>query len=320
MRFGAQSLPTHSGRIIPRQHALAIMGWTTAAMLDRYTSWMEQENARSGGTRCPSQEAPKKDFAQMTLAVAYSLLFDPTAKVDERSIFMATDSRITIEQAGQPTRAVDDGAKVILLDPVPAVLAFAGRVDLGERSLAHAAKLIRSEPSLTFEEIKELTLTAFKKFYRPGEDLWGLLGVVSTDGRQAQRWKLGRHDGKELTALQVDGNPAMIGDPRAQAAYETSQENAKISSIYPGGPPPMALGIGQRHCTIFDGAIEEMNRQGISTIGGPVQALLVKKDGWFAFSGAKYNKEKADWEQIRPRPGDVRFRYRESELRDLRRY
>ena len=26
------------------QHALAIMGWTTTAMLDRYTSWMEQES------------------------------------------------------------------------------------------------------------------------------------------------------------------------------------------------------------------------------------------------------------------------------------
>ncbi len=29
---------------IPRQHALAIMGWTTTAMLDHYTSWMENEN------------------------------------------------------------------------------------------------------------------------------------------------------------------------------------------------------------------------------------------------------------------------------------
>ena len=29
---------------IPRQHALAIMGWTTTAMLDRYTSWMENES------------------------------------------------------------------------------------------------------------------------------------------------------------------------------------------------------------------------------------------------------------------------------------
>ena len=31
---------------IPRQHALAIMGWTTTAMLDRYASWMEQESER----------------------------------------------------------------------------------------------------------------------------------------------------------------------------------------------------------------------------------------------------------------------------------
>ncbi len=29
---------------IPRQHALAIMGWTTTAMLDPYTSWMENES------------------------------------------------------------------------------------------------------------------------------------------------------------------------------------------------------------------------------------------------------------------------------------
>ena len=28
----------------PRQHALAIMGWTTTAMLDRYTAWMENES------------------------------------------------------------------------------------------------------------------------------------------------------------------------------------------------------------------------------------------------------------------------------------
>ena len=28
----------------PRQHALAIMGWTTAAMPHRYTSWMENES------------------------------------------------------------------------------------------------------------------------------------------------------------------------------------------------------------------------------------------------------------------------------------
>ena len=36
---GADSPRAH----MPKQHALAIMGWTTA-MLDRYTSWMENES------------------------------------------------------------------------------------------------------------------------------------------------------------------------------------------------------------------------------------------------------------------------------------
>lgn len=28
---------------VPRQYALAVMGWTTTAMLDRYTRWMQEE-------------------------------------------------------------------------------------------------------------------------------------------------------------------------------------------------------------------------------------------------------------------------------------
>ena len=252
----------------------------------------------------------------MTLAIAFRLLFDVTAEVHERSIFMATDSRITYDPGGT---VVDDGAKLILLE-FPAVLAYAGRVDLGEKSLALAVKLMRPEPRLTFEEIKELTLTAFNKFYRSGEDLWGLLGVVSTDGKHDHVWKLAPH-GSELRALDT-GNPAMIGAPGAQAAYETYVEESwtKFSTIRPGPHPPTAVGIAQQHHTIFNAAIEEMHRQGTSTIGGPVQALLVKKDGWFAFSGAKYNEQKAEWEPVRPSPGDVHFRYREPELRDLRRY
>jgi len=41
-------------------------------------------------------------------------------------------------------------------------------LELGDRSLALAAKLVRQEASPTLDRIKELTLTAFKKFYRTG--------------------------------------------------------------------------------------------------------------------------------------------------------
>jgi len=252
----------------------------------------------------------------MTLAVAHSLAFDHTSHA-ERSVFMAADSRITLESG----RLVgDDGAKVILLDPVPAVLAYAGRVDLGELSMAHAAKLVRQEPSPNLDRIKELTLTAFKNFYRPGVSLWGLLGAVSSNGSSDSIWRLGPHNGKDMTAQLV--HPiAMIGDTRAQAAYERCREThwKNLKALRLGSKNvPVAIDHAQRLCIILDYTIDEMNQTGQSTIGRPIQAFIITKDRWEALGLGKYNQEKGEWEQIHPKPGEVRFEYRELDLSDLR--
>ena len=249
----------------------------------------------------------------MTLAVAHSLAFDPTSHA-ERSVFMVADSRITLANA----RLADDGAKVILLDPVPAVLAYAGHQDLGELSLAFAAKLVRQEPSPNLDKIKELTLTAFGRFYRPGMSLWGLLGAVSSNGLSDSIWKLGPHNGKDMTAQLVQ-SPAMIGDTRAQAAYERCREThwTSLRFIRPGRTN-VAIDSAQRHCIIFDYAIDEMNQTGQSTIGRPIQAFIITKDRWEALGLGKYNQEKGEWEQVHPKPGEVRFEYKELELSDLR--
>ncbi len=251
----------------------------------------------------------------MTLAVAHSLAFDHTSHA-ERSIFIAADSRITLGNA----RVVDDGAKVILLSPIPAVLAYAGRVDLGELSMALAAKLVRQEPSPNLDRIKELTLTAFKNFYRPGAALWGLLGAVSSNGSSGSIWKLGPHDGKDMTAQLVQSLD-MIGDTRAQVAYKRCREEhwAKLRFLRPGSKNvPVAIDSAQRHCIIFDYAIDEMSQTEQSTIGRPIQALLITKDRWQDLGLGKYNEGKDEWEQAHPKPREVRFRYRELELRDLR--
>ncbi len=252
----------------------------------------------------------------MTLAVAFSLTYDLTTPTVERSVFIAADSRITYPK-GPPA---DDGAKVIVLDPVPAVLAFAGDVNLGERSLALAAKLVRQEPSPTLDRIGELTLAAFKKFYRPGASLWGLLGAVSRDGSSDLIWKLAPRDSREMTAHPVSGS-AMIGDEKAQAAYESSRQKhwTSLASINPGGAPPVAVGISYRHVIMFDMTVNEMNRRSTSTIGRPIQALLVTKDHYWSFGAGKYNEQDDEWEQVHPRDGEVRFRNREPELHHLRR-
>lgn len=253
----------------------------------------------------------------MTLAVAYSLTFDPIAENADRSVFIAADSRTTDKLTG---RTADHGAKVILLDPVPAVLAFAGEVKLGELGLALAAKLVRRESSPTLERIKELTLSAFKNFYRPGKSLWGLLGAVSGDGASDSIWSLGPHNGKEITA-QTDSHSAMIGDLEAQAAYKSTLQKhwTSVSLIQPSGAPPVAVSTSYRYGIIFDMAIDEMHRRGKSTIGRPVQALLITKHRYWSFGGGKYNQQDDAWEQVHPTSGEVRFRFREPELRDLRR-
>ena len=251
----------------------------------------------------------------MTLAVAHSLAFDPTSQA-ERSVFIATDSRIT-----ENGRLVgDDGAKVILLDPIPAVLAYAGLVDYGELSLDLAARRVRQEPSPNLDKINELTLTAFRNYYRPGMRLWGLLGAVSSDGSSDSIWKLGPHDGKRMTAQLV--HPlAMIGDNKAQEAYERCYKKhwASLRVIRPRGKVPVGIDSAQRLWLIFDYAIEEMNRTRQSTIGRPIQALLITKDRWEALGGGKYNQRKGEWEQVHPKDREVRFRRREYELRGLRR-
>lgn len=252
----------------------------------------------------------------MTLAVAFSLTYDLTTPTVERSIFIAADSRITYPK-GPPA---DDGAKVIVLDPIPAVLAFSGVVNLGEPSLALAAKLVRQEPSPTLERIRDLTLAAFQKFYRPGASLSGLLGAVSPDGTSDSIWKLAPHDSREMTVHPVSDS-AMIGSEKAQAAYESTRQEhwASLASINPGGAPPVAVGIGHRHVIMFDKTVDEMNRGGSSTIGRPIQALLVTKDRYWSFGAGKYNEQDDEWEQIHPRDGEVRFRNREPELHQMRR-
>jgi len=247
----------------------------------------------------------------MTLAIARSLACGPTLK--ERSVFIATDSRISFD-TGQK---VDDGAKVILLDPVPALLAFAGRVDLGERSLALAVKLVQQKSSPNLEDIKEIALTAFKKFYSPGASLWGLLGAVATDGASDMIWKLGPHNGNEMTAIGGDTS-AFIGDPQAQAAYERMDEKhwTSLKSMHLG-PWDVGIDIAQRHCTILDYTIDEMNQTGKSTIGRPIQALFITKDRWLAFGLGRYNEERHEWEQVHPKSGELRFRHRAIELSSL---
>ncbi len=113
--------------------------------------------------------------------------------------------------------------------------------------------------------------------------------------------------------------PAMIGDLKAQTAYERCREKhwTSLRTIRPG-PTNVAIDIAQRLCIIFDYAIDEMSQTGQSTIGRPIQALLITKDRWLALGGGKYNQGKDEWEQVHPKPGEVRFRYRELELRDLR--
>lgn len=252
----------------------------------------------------------------MTLAVAYSLAFDPTTPTVERSVFIAADSRLT-----SPTGlTADDGAKVIVLDPVPAVLAFSGAVKLGEPSLALAAKLVRQEPSPTLDRIGDLTLAAFKEFYRPGASLSGLLGAVSHDGTSDLIWKLAPHDSREMTAHPVSGS-AMIGNEEAQAAYESTRQEhwTSLTSINPGGAPSVAVGISYRHVIMFDKTVDEMNRRGSSTIGRPIQALLVTKDRYWSLGAGKYNEQDDEWGQVHPRDGEVRFRYREPELHHMRR-
>ncbi|MCH8039201.1 MAG: hypothetical protein IH977_02510 [Nitrospinae bacterium] len=227
---------------------------------------------------------------------------------------MVADSRITLANA----RWADDGAKVILLDPIPAVLAYAGEVNFGELSLALAAKLARQEPSPTLDKIKELTLTAFGRFYRRGRSLWGLLGAVSSNGSSDSIWSLGPHNGRDMTA-QLVHSPAMIGDPKAQAAYERCREKHWTSlGTMRLGPMNVAIDSAQRQCIIFDYAIDEMSQTGQSTIGRPIQAFLITKDRWLALGSGKYNQGKDEWEQVHPKRGEVRFRHREYDLRDLR--
>ena len=39
-----RTLAAHSQRQrVPRQYAMSVMGWSTTAMLDRYTQWMQEE-------------------------------------------------------------------------------------------------------------------------------------------------------------------------------------------------------------------------------------------------------------------------------------
>ncbi len=253
----------------------------------------------------------------MTLAVTQSLTFDPTSQHTERSVFIAADSRIMLENG----RLVgDDGAKVILLKPVPAVLAYAGEVDYGEKSMAFAAKLVWKERSPNLDKIRELTLTAFRRFYRPGMCLWGLLGAVSSDGSSDSIWKLGPHDGRRMTA-QLVHSLDMIGDPNARVAYKRCHKRhwTSLRAMRPRSKKvPVAIDIAQRHCIIFDYAIDEMNQSGRSTIGRPIQALLVTKDGWLPLGLRKYNQGKDEWEQVDPKHREVRFKYREDDLGDLR--
>ena len=200
--------------------------------------------------------------------------------------------------------------------------AFAGQVDVGEKALALTAKLVGKENQPTIQVIAEIAQTAFQKFYKPPMSLHGLVGAVSPTG-EAGIWKL--IPAEYSMDLEPVASQGLIGDPKAKGIYKEMEilHWTKLQRLKLGQPQSIqdviAIDISGRVNAVFDYTIKEYNRiDPTSTIGRPIQAVLINQNGGRNY-GARVSDDGMDsWSRVDPTPGQVRARHRGKEFKGNR--
>jgi hypothetical protein len=251
--------------------------------------------------------------ATMTLVVAHRFQLVPRSPAEGQAVLIACDSRISYGGARSPD---DDGGKLVVLTPRSAV-AYAGHRALGERVLARAIRdCERAASELSPDQIRDITGNAFDFFYKAnrykGLRVWGLLAAVSADGA-AHIWKLSP-GASRIEVHDIVGQPHPIGDPRASRLFERLRDDkwAALTSLNLGKRDPltvMVMDIGSRVSILLDNTISELKIEADSTVGGPIQNVVVSRHGYLSLR-LRAVAGKRSLGELTADDGDVKFRFR----------
>ena len=237
----------------------------------------------------------------MTLAAAYR--FERPSS-GEHAVMLLSDSRFTL---GSTHR--DNGAKLWRL-AAGVYAAFAGDVEIAEKSLALLQRKLREEGEVSFEAVSDLSGDSTRRFARGDRSAHYLVAAALPDG-SARLWLLSPDDGlaaRECTT-QVIGHP----DER-----ERFLENwVKIAKHLQGPSGPMQgedgdlAALATRPFAVFAQTV----REGGETVGGLIQCRIVRRGDAVPLHSHVSNDKGATWEREDAALSHMRSIYREPERR-----
>jgi len=203
----------------------------------------------------------------MTLAVAANL--ERLTRNDRRFVLLMTDSRFTYTRGSYR----DDGAKVWkLASKVGAV--FAGDVEIGEKSLSFAQRLILRAPAITFKVISERLQIAVERLYRKNRPTHFVVGAVSPNG-EARIFIIDHEHGPH--PHDFTNKLVAIGDQKAQAAFMTELSRIPEGPLHQLGKDSLAE--FHLHALPYVSTFARALVQGGETVGYPMQVMLITEFG-----------------------------------------